>query len=223
MKNSTSSNKTVATINNAQSNAKHIDNSIRMLHLLLAVCFVGTYFTGDEVELHQIHTMFGYSFLFVLGLRLVWHFVAKIQQVSAPFSLVKRLKLSQNLIHLNVQNFKASNIKLDKKSSLQKLALLGLHGSIALLLVLIPLTVALGLSTEFTHSHDLKEIHEFLANSVLAAIILHIVSILLNSLIIGKMNFKTMFVPQKNALKSTGSYIVLISVVLITFWMVYLN
>ena len=219
--NNTSNHSTVSIAAKTHLAKSHLDNTIRVLHILLMLCFMGTYFTGDEPELHQIHTMFGYSFLILLGFRIVWHFLAKQQQVSTPFSWFKRVAMTRNLLQLNIKELRQQNSTL--KSRGQKIANLALQFSIVLMFAMIPLTVALGYSTELTHNHDLKEIHEFFANTLLASIILHISSLIINSVLLGKISFKTMFIMQKRAVKLIGIYIFILSAVLITFWVVYLN
>ena len=96
-------------------------------------------------------------------------------------------------------------------SSVFQLSILGL-------LLSLPLTVLLGYFTETLHSHTLKEIHEFFANLFLAFVILHVVTLILNSVMLKQWLAKRMFCVDESITVMTFTYVVLILVSVAYFW-----
>lgn len=167
--------------------ASHIDSVIRLLHLIILVSFTGAYFTGDNFDLHQLHMLFGYLLAIALGLRIVWQFLAAKMKVSRPFGWIKRQQMSFNFLKLGRQQV------LGSQKSLQYLSSALLHLSIFLIILVLPITVALGYITENTGDDSIRQIHDLFANIFLGVVITHIAAIILNSLVIRQMIFLRMF------------------------------
>ena len=60
------------------------DAPTRVLHWLLALCFVGTFLSRDSERFRDIHILFGYTLLGLIGFRLLWGALGIVTPASAP-------------------------------------------------------------------------------------------------------------------------------------------
>ncbi len=158
----------------------HIDILIRILHIIIMVAFVGAYFTGDSEDLHQVHMMFGYILLMSITTRVIWHFLSPRISNTAPFGIKKRSSMAFNAIKKPFSH--ANSVSLFSKNSIQLISIGLFQASIVFIFILIPVVVALGYGTEhFTYS--LRDLHSFFANLFLALVILHLSTLILNSIL----------------------------------------
>lgn len=158
----------------------HIDILIRILHIIIMVAFVGAYFTGDSEDLHQVHMMFGYILLMSITTRVVWHFLSPRVSNTAPFGIKKRSSMAFNAIKKSFSQVSA--ISIFSKNSIQSISIGLFQASIVFIFLLIPVVVALGYGTEhFTYS--LRDLHSFFANLFLAFVLLHLLTLILNSIL----------------------------------------
>lgn len=158
----------------------HIDILIRVLHIIIMVAFVGAYFTGDNEDLHQVHMMFGYILLMSITTRVIWHFLSPRVSNTAPFGIKKRSGMAFNAIKKSFSQVSA--ISIFSKNSIQSISIGLFQASIVFIFILIPVVVALGYGTEhFTYA--LRDLHSFFANLFLALVILHLSTLILNSIL----------------------------------------
>lgn len=158
----------------------HIDILIRILHIIIMVAFIGAYFTGDSEDLHQVHMMFGYILLMSITTRVIWHFLSPRISNTAPFGIKKRSSMAFNAIKKPFSH--ANSVSIFSKNSIQLFSIGLFQASIVFIFILIPVVVALGYGTEhFTYS--LRDLHSFFANLFLALVILHLSTLILNSIL----------------------------------------
>lgn len=199
-------------------NKIHLDSAVRLLHIIIMLSFLAAYLTGESENWHHWHMMFGYTLAISLGLRILWQFTAPVLDVSQPFGVRKRFRISKNFLQ---RIFKAP-ATLFSQLSLQSFSSGVFHASILLIFLVLPFTVIFGYATENTSNHSLKEIHEFFANLFLTAVLLHVGSLLLNMTLLKNFWAKKIFWGKERsgtALLSMG----LMLAGLISFWYEYLS
>ncbi|MEW7120063.1 cytochrome b/b6 domain-containing protein [Acinetobacter nosocomialis] len=158
----------------------HIDILIRVLHIIIMVAFVGAYFTGDSEDLHQVHMMFGYILLMSITTRVIWHFLSPRISNTAPFGIKKRSSMAFNAIKKPFSH--ANSVSIFSKNSIQLFSIGLFQASIVFIFILIPVVVALGYGTEHV-TYSLRDLHSFFANLFLALVILHLSTLILNSIL----------------------------------------
>lgn len=157
----------------------HIDILIRILHIIIMLGFIGAYFTGDNEDLHQVHMMFGYILLISITARVIWHFLSPRISTTTPFGIKKRSNVAISAIKksLNHANLKS----IFTKNSIHSISIALFQVSIVLIFLVIPIVVGLGYVTEHFY-YSLKGLHEFFANLFLALVLLHVSTLILNSI-----------------------------------------
>ncbi|MDK4791612.1 MULTISPECIES: cytochrome b/b6 domain-containing protein [Acinetobacter] len=198
----------------------HIDILIRILHIIIMVAFVGAYFTGDSEDLHQVHMMFGYILLMSITTRVIWHFLSPRISNTAPFGIKKRSSMAFNAIKKPFSH--ANSVSIFSKNSIQLISIGLFQASIVFIFILIPVVVALGYGTEhFTYS--LRDLHSFFANLFLALVILHLSTLILNSILAKRFQGWTMFKMTLADKKITKFMTLLVLVLVGAFSFVYLR
>lgn len=191
-----------------------IDLVIRLLHLVMLLSFTGAYITGDSEEWHQVHMAFGYTLGISIVLRVLWQFLAVRMAKIQPVGLSRRMKMATSFFKRdgkNPQAWRNSTFLKVTGSSVFQLSVLGLFLSL-------PLTVVLGYFTQTLHSHTLKEVHEFFANLFLAFVILHVATLVLNSVMLKQWLAKRMFWGGESITVVTLTYVIGILVSVASFW-----
>lgn len=198
----------------------HIDILIRILHIIIMVAFVGAYFTGDSEDLHQVHMMFGYILLMSITTRVIWHFLSPRVSNTAPFGIKKRSSMAFNAIKKSFSH--TNSVSLFSKNSIQLISIGLFQASIVFIFILIPVVVALGYGTEhFTYS--LRDLHSFFANLFLALVILHLSTLILNSILAKRFQGWTMLKMTWEDKKITKFMTLLVFVLVGAFSFVYLR
>ncbi|MDS7942557.1 cytochrome b/b6 domain-containing protein [Acinetobacter sp. V110_1] len=198
----------------------HIDILIRILHIIIMVAFVGAYFTGDSEDLHQVHMMFGYILLMSITTRVIWHFLSPRISNTAPFGIKKRSSMAFNAIKKPFSH--ANSVSIFSKNSIQLISIGLFQASIVFIFILIPVVVALGYGTEhFTYS--LRDLHSFFANLFLALVILHLSTLILNSILAKRFQGWTMLKMTWEDKKITKFMTLLVLVLVGAFSFVYLR
>ncbi|WP_336170600.1 cytochrome b/b6 domain-containing protein [Acinetobacter sp. 161(2023)] len=157
----------------------HIDILIRILHIIIMLGFIGAYFTGDNEDLHQVHMMFGYILFISIIVRVIWHFLSPRISSTAPFGIKKRSNVAMNAIKKSLSH---ANLKrIFSKNSIHSISIALFQVSIVLIFLVIPIVVGLGYATEHFY-YSLRGLHAFFANLFLALVLLHVSTLILNSI-----------------------------------------
>ncbi|MFI8008633.1 cytochrome b/b6 domain-containing protein [Acinetobacter sp. ABJ_C4_1] len=198
----------------------HIDILIRILHIIIMVAFVGAYFTGDSEDLHQVHMMFGYILLMSITTRVIWHFLSPRISNTTPFGIKKRSNMAFNAIKKPFSH--ANSVSIFSKNSIQLISIGLFQASIVFIFILIPIVVVLGYGTEhFTYS--LRDLHSFFANLFLALVILHLSTLILNSILAKRFQGWTMLKMTLADKKITKFMTLLVLVLVGAFSFIYLR
>lgn len=147
------------------------DSPIFFTHWLLALCFVGAVLTQESEKFRLVHVTMGYTMLGVVGFRVIWGFVGS---KYARFTTIKPRFLR---VRENIQAI----FRGDKEFSIGLNAL----GFIAayLLMGLVLLVSASGyLIFNEIGSELISEIHELVGNLLIAMVVVHVSSIVLNAM-----------------------------------------
>jgi len=147
------------------------DMPTRVFHWLLALCFAGAFLTGDTERFRDLHVLFGYTLLGLIGFRLLWGVVgSRYARFSAftfdPSSLWTYLR---SLLTAAPAHYIGHNPA----------------GSWMIIVIL-----ALGVLTGVTgYALDnelggewLEELHEGTANAMLAVVLAHIAGVIVSSI-----------------------------------------
>lgn len=147
------------------------DSPIFVTHWLLALCFVGAILTQESEKFRLIHVTLGYTMLGIVGFRLIWGFIGS---KYARFTTIKPRFLR---VRENIQAILSGN----KEFSIGLNAI----GFVAayLLMGLVLLVSASGYLVFNEIGPELiSEIHELVGNLLIAVVVVHVGSILLNAI-----------------------------------------
>lgn len=148
------------------------DAPTRVFHWALALSFVGAFATADSERLRDVHVVLGYTVLGLIAFRLIWGVLGTRYARFSSFAFGPRALATylKSLLALRPQHFVGHNPA----------------GSIAVYALL-----ALGLLTALTgYAHYnalggewLEDLHEGLANAMLAVVFVHIAGVVVGSLL----------------------------------------
>ncbi len=148
------------------------DAPTRVFHWVLALSFVGAFVTADSERLRDVHVVLGYTVFVLIAFRLIWGIVGTRYARFTSFAFGPRAVVAylKSLLTLRPQHFLGHNPA----------------GSIAIYALL-----ALGLLSGLTgYAHYnalggewLEDLHEGLANAMLAVVFLHIAGVVVSSLL----------------------------------------
>ena len=190
------------------------DFPVRVFHWLVAICFIGAYITAEEDGYRLIHVTFGYTLGALMLFRIFWglygttyaRFSSFIKPPSAVFSYLKSLLSNQPEHHVGHNP----------------------AGAVAILFLLF-----FGIMTPITGWFCLREIggewvselHELLANGMLALVLVHVFGVIVSSVIHRESLIKAMVTGRKSStidheqIKSQHPHIgILVFVVVFAFW-----
>ena len=148
------------------------DLPTRVGHWLLALSFAGAFLTAESERFRDVHVMLGYTMLGLIAFRLVWGLVGTryARFSSFLFGPAKVLEYLRSLARLKPQHYLGHNPA----------------GSWAIWLILL-LGVATGASGWAAYNdiggEVFEDLHEGLANTMLAVIGVHIAGVLVSSLL----------------------------------------
>lgn len=148
------------------------DAPTRVFHWALALSFLGAFITADSERLRDVHVVLGYTALGLIAFRLIWGVLGTRYARFASFAFGPRevADYLKSLLALRPRHFLGHNPA----------------GSIAIYALL-----ALGLLTGLTGyarynelgGEWLQDLHEGLANAMLAVVFVHITGVVLSSLL----------------------------------------
>jgi cytochrome b len=148
------------------------DAPTRVFHWALALSFVGAFVTADSERLRDVHVVLGYTVLGLIAFRLIWGVFGTRYARFTSFAFGPRAVAAylKSLLALRPQHFLGHNPA----------------GSIAVYALL-----ALGLLTGLTGyarynelgGEWLEDLHEGLANAMLAVVFVHIAGVVVSSLL----------------------------------------
>ena len=148
------------------------DIAVRAFHWLLALSFLGAFLTAESERMRDVHVALGYAMLGLVAFRLVWGLVGTRYARFASFAFGPRRLAAylKSLLALRPQHYLGHNPA----------------GSWAIY-ALLALSVLAGATGYATYNdiggHWLEELHEGVANTLLAVVIVHIAGVLVSSLI----------------------------------------
>jgi cytochrome b len=148
------------------------DAPTRIFHWALALSFAGAFVTADSERLRDVHVVLGYTVLGLIAFRLIWGVLGTRYARFASFAFGPREVIAylRSLLVLRPRHFLGHNPA----------------GSVAIYALL-----ALGLLTGLTgyaQYNDLggewlQDLHEGLANAMLAVVFVHIAGVIVSSLL----------------------------------------
>lgn len=148
------------------------DLPTRIFHWSLALSFAGAFLTAESERWRDVHVLFGYAMLGLLVFRLVWGFVGSRYARFAEFVRGPKavMQYAKGLVSGRPPHFTGHNPL----------------GAIAILL-LMGLGIASGVSGwllyEDLGGEWLEELHEALANGMLAVVVVHVLGVLFSSVV----------------------------------------
>jgi cytochrome b len=169
------------------------DLPTRVCHWLLALSFAGAYLTAESERLRDVHVMLGYTMAGLVAFRLVWGVVGTRYARFASFAYGPRQVLSylKSLFTRSPQHYLGHN----PAGSWAVYALLGLTA----------LTAAAGYATyNDVGGHAMEEVHEALANGLLALVLVHIAGVAASSLRHGENLVRAMITGYKPGVAGAG-------------------
>jgi len=148
------------------------DFPTRLFHWLLAGSFAGAFVTAESEYFRDLHVLFGYTLLGLIGFRLLWGIIGTRYARFSAFSLrPTRLKAYlKSLFTGSPQHYVGHNPA--GSWVIVGLLLLGLLAGIT------------GYATYHEHGGEwLEELHEGTANTMLALVAVHVLGVLVSSLL----------------------------------------
>lgn len=148
------------------------DVPTRVFHWVLALSFMGAFLTAESERYRDVHVLIGYTVLGLIAFRLLWGLVgtryARFQSFAyGPHSVVTYVK---SLFTRSPQQYVGHN----------PAGSWAIYGLLALSL----LAGASGYATyNDIGGHWMEDVHEALANSLLALVFVHIAGVVLSSLV----------------------------------------
>ncbi len=148
------------------------DAPTRLFHWLLALSFVGAFVTAESERTRDLHLLFGYTLLGLIGFRLVWGLIGTRYARFRSFLFRPAA----------VRDYLASLLTRHPKHYLG-------HNPAGSLAVFLLLTLGLlaGITGWATYNDTggewLEELHEGMANAMLAVVFVHIAGVVVSSLL----------------------------------------
>lgn len=154
----------------------------RIFHWSLVLCFALAWLTSESERLQQIHVLTGYLFMALIGFRLLWGVIGSkyarfVQFVRGPAVVLAYVRglLSRSPV---------SGVGHNPAGALAIIALLGLGLGVG---------VSGWMALNEWGGEVFEELHEGLANGMLALVVIHIVAVLISGWLHGESLVKPMF------------------------------
>jgi cytochrome b len=169
------------------------DLPTRMFHWLLAACFAGAWLTAESESWRLVHVTLGYTVAALVAFRLAWGFAGSryarfAEFVKGPSAVLDYLK---GMLRRQPARFVGHN----PAGAIAILALLLLGGFVTL--------TGYASYTEIG-GHALEEVHEVLANTMLAVVLVHIAGVIVGSLMHRENLVRAMITGRKQGSRSEG-------------------
>nr|WP_315467577.1 cytochrome b/b6 domain-containing protein [uncultured Undibacterium sp.] len=146
------------------------DLPVRLIHWLIALCFTGAYLTAESESWRLLHVTLGYTMGGLIAFRVIWGVIgtryARFSEfVRGPSAVFRYLR---SLMTKTPEHFTGHN----PAGAIAVLLLLGLGAAISV--------------SGYALYNDLggewiEEVHELLANAMLAIVFIHIAAVLISS------------------------------------------
>jgi cytochrome b len=146
------------------------DLPVRLIHWLIALCFTGAYLTSESESWRLLHVTLGYTMGGLIAFRVIWGVIgtryARFSEfVRSPSAVFRYLR---SLMTKTPEHFTGHN----PAGAIAALLLLGLGAAISV--------------SGYALYNDLggewiEEVHELLANAMLAIVFIHIAAVLVSS------------------------------------------
>ncbi len=164
------------------------DLPVRLIHWLLALCFFGAYFTAEIDELKIVHFTLGYTLAALMIIRIIWGFLGTTHAKFRNF--VRHPMAAIHYLRSMIRREHPTDVGHNPAGALAILALL-----------------FLGLIVSFTgwstlheiYGDWVEEVHEVLANIMLAIVVIHIVAVVGASFLHKENLVKAMITGKKTA------------------------
>jgi cytochrome b len=164
------------------------DIAVRGFHWLLALSFLGALVTSESERYRDVHVMLGYTMLGLIGFRLVWALVGTRYARIASFAFGPRQVAGylKSLLSGRPRHYLGHNPA----------------GSWAIY-ALVGLTLIAGATGYAAYNdlggHWMKELHEGAANTLIAAVVVHLVGVAVSSLLHRENLVRAMITGYKDA------------------------
>lgn len=189
------------------------DLPVRIFHWLMAFSFAGAYLTAELDDWRIVHITLGYTMAALVVFRLFWGFFGTL---NARFSSFVRgpqaiLAYLRSMASGRPQQFTGHNPA----------------GAVAILLMLslvLPLAGSGWLLYEHLAGEWMEEVHELLANALLAVVLLHILGVVIGSILHRENLAKAMITGYKRAAaddtaqQRRGGTAALLLLAVVAFW-----
>ena len=164
------------------------DLPVRLIHWLLVLCFFGAYFTAEIDELKIVHFTLGYTLAALMIIRIIWGFLGTTHAKFRNF--VRHPMAAIHYLRSMIRREHPTDVGHNPAGALAILALL-----------------FLGLIVSFTgwstlheiYGDWVEEVHEVLANIMLAIVVIHIVAVVGASFLHKENLVKAMITGKKTA------------------------
>lgn len=148
------------------------DAPTRVFHWLLAASFAGAFLTAESERLRDVHVMLGYTLFGLIGFRIVWGFVGSRHARFADFAYGPRRVVAylKSLRSGKPEHFLGHNPA----------------GAVAIFLMigLGLLLAGSGVASFYEIGGEAaEELHEGIANTMLAVVVVHVAGVVLSSLL----------------------------------------
>ncbi len=169
------------------------DIPTRIFHWALALSFAGAFLTAETERYRDLHISLGYLMLGLVGFRLVWGLIGSryARLSSFIFRPSETVEYLRSLLRRAPQHHLGHNPA----------------GAIAIFLLL-GLTLLTGLSGILLHDEiggeAFEEVHEVLANGMLAVVAIHIAGVIVSSLLHGENLARSMVTGYKTGSPADG-------------------
>ena len=164
------------------------DLPVRLIHWLLVLCFFGAYFTAEVDELKIIHFTLGYTLAALIVIRIAWGFIGTTHAKFRNF--VRHPMAAIHYLRSVIRREHTTDVGHNPAGALAIVALLSLG-------LLVSVT---GWSTlHEIYGEWAAEIHEVLANIMLAVVVIHIVAVVGGSFLHKENLVKAMITGKKTA------------------------
>ncbi len=168
------------------------DIPTRLFHWLLALSFAGAFLTAESERYRDIHVLLGYTFGGLIAFRLLWGFIgtryARFSSFRFGWSDIRAYLAS--LLTRRPRHYLGHN----PAGSLAIYLLLGLG----------VLTAITGYATYNDYGGWLEELHEGVANAMLAVVVVHIAGVIVSSLMHGENLVRSMINGRKQGEPQEG-------------------
>lgn len=147
------------------------DLPLRVFHWALAISFAGAYLLSESERLRQVHVMFGYTVLGLIGFRLLWGFLGTRYSRFGSFLFGPRaaLRYVKSLVRGAPESHLGHNP-------------LGSYAVYAILALGLLTGISGYLTLNGIGGHGTEELHEVIANVWLVVVGVHIVGVIASSI-----------------------------------------